>query len=403
MALTSVEEATARVLAGAARLDIETVAIADAAGRVLATDVIARRSQPPADMSAMDGYAVRGADVAVAPAHLTVIGESAAGRPFAGTVAAGEAVRIFTGAVMPQGADTVVIQEDTTRDGDRVSIAAPTAAGRNVREAGGDFAAGQLGLSAGRRLTGRDVMLAAAMDHGTLRVARRPRVAIIQTGDELALPGRGTGAPGEIVVSNVYGLADVARRAGAEVHDLGIVGDRMEAIRALVAKALDGTYDVVVSSGGASVGDHDLMAPALRAEGVDLHLHKIALRPGKPLMFGTKNAVRVLGLPGNPVSSHVCALLFLQPLLRALQGETAPGVRILPARLAVDLPANEARCHYMRAELAYTSDGMMVAPCRSQDSAMLDILSAANCLLIRRPDAPAARAGEPCEIVPFAD
>lgn len=404
MALMTVEDAIARVLADVGRLGTEDVAVGDAAGRVLAADVVARRTQPPADMSAMDGYAVRGADIAQTPARLAVIGESAAGRPFTGAVGAGEAVRIFTGAVVPEGADTVVIQENTTRDGDIVTTTAPTAALRNVRKKGCDFAEGRAGLGAGRRLSGRDIMLAAAMDHAALSVARRPRVALIQTGDELVLPGQGSGAPEEIVVSNAFGLANLARRAGAAVTDLGLVGDNLDAIRAAVARALSGEFDLLVTSGGASVGDHDLMAPALRAEGVDLHVHKIALRPGKPLMYGTRGAVRCLGLPGNPVSSHVCALVFLEPLVRALQGEVDPQPRTATARLAVDVPANDQRRDFMRATLACDPDGgLRVTPSFSQDSAMLSVLAAADCLLVRPPFAPAGKAGDACEIIPFTD
>ncbi len=404
MALMSVEEALSRVTASAAVLGIENVPVGQAVGRVLADDLVARRSQPPADMSAMDGYAVRGTDIAETPARLTVIGESAAGRPFAGTVGPGQAVRIFTGAVVPEGADTVVVQENTARDGDAVTTTAPTAALRNVRKRGCDFTEGRAGLSAGRRLTGRDVMLAAAMNHATVPVARRPRVALIQTGDELVLPGHATGALSEVVVSNAFGLAALARRAGAEVTDLGLVGDDLEAIRAVVAGALGGAFDLLVSSGGASVGDHDLMAPALRAEGVELFVHKIALRPGKPLMFGSREGVRCLGLPGNPVSSHVCALLFLEPLVRAMQGDSAAAAATAPARLAVAVPANDMRRDFMRARMAHDPDGSVrVTPFASQDSAMLSVLSAADCLLVRPPFAPAGQAGDPCEIIPFQD
>lgn len=404
MALMSVEEAIGLVIGEVQALGTEEVPVAAAAGRVLAQDLPARRTQPPADMSAMDGYAVRGVDIAQTPARLRVIGESAAGRPFAGQVGAGEAVRIFTGAVVPEGADTVVIQENTTREGDIVTTTAPTAALRNVRLKGCDFSAGTPGLTAGRRLSGRDIMLAAAMDHAMLPVTRRPRVALIQTGDELVLPGQGTGKDSEIVVSNAFGLAALARSAGADVTDLGLVGDDLSAIRAVLARALSGEFDLLVSSGGASVGDHDLMGPALRAEGVDLSVHKIALRPGKPLMYGSKGHVRVLGLPGNPVSSHVCAMVFLMPLVRALQGDRLPGPLTAPARLAVDVPANDTRRDFMRARMDRAADGSVhVTPFTSQDSAMLSVLAAADCLLIRAPFAPAAKAGDPCEIIPFED
>lgn len=404
MALMTVEEATSLITSGVTALGLEDVPVQASAGRVLARDLAARRTQPPADMSAMDGYAVRGADIAETPARLTVIGESAAGRPYPGTVGAGQAVRIFTGAVVPEGADTVVIQENVSREGDTITTTASTAALRNVRKRGCDFSESTPGLLAGRRLTGRDIMLAAAMDHATVPVARRPRVALLQTGDELVLPGQGTGNDSEIVVSNAFGLAELARRAGADVTDLGLIKDDLAAIRAVVGRALSGEFDLVVSSGGASVGDHDLMAPALKAEGVDLSVHKIALRPGKPLMFGHRGDVRVLGLPGNPVSSHVCGMIYLVPLIRALQGDSRPGPVPVPARLAADLPPNDVRRDFMRATLERRADGSIHAiPCASQDSAMLSILSAADCLLVRPPFAPAGRVGDPCEIIPFED
>ncbi|MEP9353425.1 gephyrin-like molybdotransferase Glp [Xanthobacter sp. KR7-65] len=404
MALMSVEEASALITQGVTALGTEEVSVSAAAGRVLAQDLVARRTQPPADMSAMDGYAVRSADIATTPSTLTVIGESAAGRPFGGALGPGQAVRIFTGAVVPEGADTVVIQENVARTGDTITTTSLTAALRNVRKRGSDFAAGTPGLTAGRRMTGRDMMLAAAMDHAVVPVARRPRMALLQTGDELVLPGQGTGADSEIVVSNAFGLAALARRAGADVTDLGVLKDDLATIRATIARALSGEFDIVVSSGGASVGDHDLMAPALKAEGVELFVHKIALRPGKPLMFGHRGTVRVLGLPGNPVSSHVCGMIFLAPLLRALQGDAAPGPLTAPARLAAELPANDARRDFMRAKIERRPDGSVhVTPSASQDSAMLGILADADCLLVRPPYAPAGRVGDPCEIIPFDD
>ncbi|MEW6256371.1 MAG: gephyrin-like molybdotransferase Glp [Pseudomonadota bacterium] len=403
MALMPVDDARALVLASAAPLPAEPVAIADAVGRVLADDLIARRSQPVADMSAMDGYAVRAADIAALPADLAVIGESAAGRPFAGPVAPGAAARIFTGALVPDGADTVVIQENTTREGQRVRVVHPTEPGRNIRKAGFDFAAGAPLLPAGRRLDARAVMLAAAADHGTLAVRRRPRVAILQTGDELVRPGSGTKDPAAVIVSNVYGIAALARAAGAEVTDLGLVGDTMAATEAAVAGALAQGFDVLVTSGGASVGEHDLMAPALRAQGIDLSVHKIALRPGKPLMFGARGEMRVLGLPGNPVSAYVCALLFLVPLLNALQGAPAE-LALLPARLGADVKANDQRRDYMRATLITAPDGGRVAtPLPSQDSAMLSALYRADGLLIREAGAPAGTAGDLCKVLPFLD
>lgn len=404
MALMPVEEALNQIVSTASVLEMELVPVGEAVGRVLAHDVVAKRSQPPADMSAMDGYAVCGVDTERPEVTLRVIGEAAAGRPFPGKVSPGEAVRIFTGGVLPQGADTVVIQEDTTRDGDSVTTTAKTTCGQNVRLMGCDFREGAPGLKAGRRLTGRDIMLAAAMNHATLPVARRPRVALMQTGDELVLPGQGSGAESEVVVSNVFGLAALARQLGAEVTDLGIVPDRMDATREAVARGVSGEFDLLVTTGGASVGDHDLVAPALRAEGVDLQIHKIALRPGKPLMFGTRGNVLCLGLPGNPVSSHVCSVLFMVPILRAMQGEETEMMPTVPARLAKALPANGPRRDFMRATTARQEDGsLLVTPASLQDSSMLVILARADCLLVRPPNAPAADAGETCEILPLGD
>lgn len=401
MALMPVDEALALILASAMPLAPENVSIAEAEGRVLAQDLIARRSQPVADMSAMDGYAVRAADIAALPADLDVIGESAAGRPFTGPIGPGAAARIFTGALVPAGADTVVIQENTTREGQRVRVIHPTEPGRNIRKAGFDFASGSVLLPAGRRLDPRAVMLAAAADHGSVAVRRRPRVAILQTGDELVRPGGGTKNPAAVIVSNVYGIAALARAAGAEVTDLGLVGDSLSATQEAVAGALAGGFDILVTSGGASVGEHDLMAPALRAEGIDLSVHKIALRPGKPLMFGARGEMRVLGLPGNPVSAYVCSLLFLVPLLNALQGAPA-ALPLVPARLGAELKANDHRRDYMRATLTFAPDGSRIAtPLKSQDSAMLSALSAADGLLIRAPGAPVGKVGDPCEVLPF--
>ena len=400
--LMPVEEALALVTHDVSILPAETVAIAAAAGRVLAAPLEARRSQPTADMSAMDGYAF-GYPIS-SPLHdqWTVIGESAAGRPFAGEVAPGEAVRIFTGAVLPAGTDTVAIQENIAREGEVIRLTAPVTRGRNVRLTGFDFRAGALLLPQGRRLSGRDVMLAAAADHASVPVVRRPPVGIIQTGDELVPPGAGTGAVSEVVVSNVYGIAALAEEAGAEVHDLGLVRDTMEETRAAIRRAFDLGLDVLVSSGGASVGEHDLMAPALEAEGVTLSVHKIALRPGKPLMFGVRANQRVLGLPGNPVSAYVCTLLFLLPLLRALQGEGGPSLQTVPARLAVPMPQNDRRMDFIRARLARDADGIsLVTPLPIQDSGMLTALAEADCLLIRPALAPAAAAGAPCQIIPL--
>src|ERR1041385_5327873 len=320
MALLPVADALAQVLDGVAPLPAERVPLAEAEGRVLADDIAALRTQPPEDVSAMDGYAVRAEDVAT-PARLKLIGEVAAGRPFAGTIRKGEAARIFTGGVLPVGSDTVVIQENTTREGDTVIVSTQAARGRNVRTAGLDFRKGDVRLKAGRRLTGRDVARAAAMNHATLPVHRRPTIAVVATGDELVAPGTAPG-PGQIVYSNVFALAAIARREGADVIDLGILPDRLDETVAGVRRARDLGADVLVTAGGASVGEYDLVQPALAAEGLALSFWKIAVRPGKPMLSGKLGAMRVLGLPGNPVSAYVCSVLFLAPLIRRLSGRT---------------------------------------------------------------------------------
>ena len=398
MALMSVAEALSRVLADAAPLPAERVPLDDALGRVLTEDVAALRTQPPASVSAMDGYAVRGADVAGAPVALTVIGEVAAGHPFDGTVRAGEAARIFTGGLMPEGTDTVVIQEHTARDGNRVTVEKPTAPGRNVRRKGLDFAQGQVLLKKGRRLTGRDLMLAAAMNHPGVPVHRRPKVAIVGTGDELVPPG-GTLAPGQIVFSNGYALSALVRSEGAAVNDLGIAHDKIDAIVAKVRAARDWGADVLVTTGGASVGEHDLVQRALAAEGLDLSFWRVALRPGRPMMHGKLGGMQVLGVPGNPVSSYVCSFLFLVPLIRVLAGRSDIEPAPQAARLGRDLPANDERQDYLRASLVDGPDGPVATPLTAQDSSQMALLAQAECLLIREPHAPAAPAGSPCVIL----
>jgi molybdopterin molybdotransferase len=399
MALLPVADALARVLDGAQALPAERVALDGAEGRILAEDVAALRTQPPDDVSAMDGYAVRAADVAAAPARLRLIGEVAAGRPFAGSVGPGQAARIFTGGVLPAGSDTVVIQELTERDGDTVVVAKPTTRGRNVRLAGLDFRKGHVGLRAGRRLSGRDLSLAAAMNHPAVPVHRRPKIAIVATGDELVPPGSEPG-PGQIVYSNVFALAALARREGADVIDLGILPDRLEETIAGVRRARELGADVLLTAGGASVGDYDLVQPALAAEGLALSFWKVALRPGKPLLSGKLGAMRVLGLPGNPVSAYVCSVLFLVPLIRRLSGRADLALPVESGVLGRALPANDERADYLRASLAYGGDGEAVAtPFPVQDSSMLVPLAAADCLVVREPFAPAAPAGSPCAFV----
>jgi molybdopterin molybdotransferase len=397
-----VAEALARVLAEAEPLPAEAAPLVDACGRVLAGDVTALRTQPPADVSAMDGYAVRAADVAKAPVRLALIGEVAAGHPFEGAIRPGEAARIFTGGVLPPGADTIVIQENAVREGDTVVIAESASKGKHVRVRGLDFERGSVLLARGHRLTDRDLALAAAMNHPTLPVHRRAKVAVLATGDELVMPGTTPGF-GEIVYSNGYATMALARHEGCEVVDLGIVPDRLPETVAGVRRARDIGADILVTSGGASVGDYDLVQKALAAEGLALSFWKVALRPGRPMMHGRLGAMHVLGLPGNPVSSYVCAVLFLVPLMRRLvgRGDIAPTLDV--ARLGCDLPANDERADYLRATLAPGPDGMSVAtPAAEQDSSMLTRLAGADCLLVRQPHAPAARAGEPCTIIKLA-
>ena len=400
MSLLPVDEAVGQIVAGVAPLAAETVPLDDAFGRTLAVPLAAKRDQPPFPASAMDGYAVRAADARVG-ARLKVIGASAAGHRFAGKVSVGEAVRIFTGAPLPDGADAVLIQEDADAgDGTVVPREAP-APGQHIRPAGMDFRAGEPLLDAGRVLGIRESALAAAMGHATVAVRRRPFVAIVATGDEL-VPPSATPGPDQIVASNGFGLAAFVRVAGGVPADLGIVPDDLGAIEAAVGRAAALPADVLVTLGGASVGDHDLVRAALGAKGMTLDFWRVAMRPGKPLMSGRIGAMRVLGLPGNPVSSFVGALLFLRPLVAALLGQpvTDPSV---PAVTGSSLPANDGvRQDYVRAVLRRDASGRPVAtPSGRQDSSALATLTAADCLLIRPPHAPAAGAGEPCRIIPL--
>lgn len=399
MALLSVADAMARVLDAASPLGTETISVGEATGRVLAGNLRALRTQPPADVSAMDGYAVRGVDVASAPVTLRVTGEVAAGRPFEGHVGPGEAVRIFTGGVIPEGADTVVIQEVTQRDGDVVVISKAAASGTFVRRRGLDFSEGEVLLTRGRRLSARDTALAAALNHGQLTVYRRPRVAVMSTGDELVSPGSPL-APGQIVSSNGLSLCALVAGEGSEAEDFGIVRDTMEETVTAIRKARASDADILVTTGGASVGDYDLIQPALAAEGLALSFWKVAVRPGKPLLSGRLGAMRVLGVPGNPVSAFVCGLLFLVPLVRALSGRADVEPVPEPAILGRDLPENDERADYLRAELAQDSQGRCIAtPFPLQDSSMMVPLAKADCLLIRPPFAPAAEAGSACTIL----
>jgi molybdopterin molybdotransferase len=399
VALMPVADALAAVLAGAEPLPEEMVALDAAYHRVLARDLAALRTQPPNAMSAMDGYAVRAADAGQIGARLKVIGEVAAGRPFETRLGAGEAVRIFTGGVIPEGADAVVIQEDTAVEGDRIAISEAAVPGRHIRPAGIDFRKGEVLLAGATRLSDRDLSLAASMNYPELAVRRRPRVALLATGDELVMPGT-TPGPGQIVYSNGYALRALARAEGAETIDLGIAADTVESTTAGIRRARDSGADILITTGGASVGDHDLVKRSLEAEGVAMAFWRIAMRPGKPMMHGRLGAMRVIGLPGNPVSSYVCSVLFLVPLIRALSGRT--GIHHVPetALLGRDLAANDLREDYLRARLAVREDGALIAtPVNRQDSSLLANLALSQALVIRAPFAPAAAAGSSCSIL----
>lgn len=389
--LIPVDEAVGRILAAFTPLPAETVSLAEAVGRTLAEDVVARVTQPPADVSAMDGYAVRASDVATVPCRLRVIGEAPAGGAYDGIVGPGETVRIFTGGPVPAGADAIVIQEDTVRHGDEVEVRESAPPGRYIRPAGLDFAVGTTGLRAGRCLTPRDIGLAAAMNVPWLSVRRRPRVAILASGDEIVLPGDTIG-PNQIVSSNSWSLAAfVAANGGTPMH-LGIAPDNEQAVRDLAAAAAGA--DILVTTGGASVGDHDLVQSALGAAGLELDFWRIAMRPGKPLMFGRLGAVPLLGLPGNPVSSMVCALIFLAPVLARMAGrDVTPPLE--SGRLGRALGANDRRQDYLRATLERTADGHFIAtPFEKQDSSMLSRLAQADCLVVRPPFEAPKEAGD---------
>jgi len=398
--LLGVEEALLRVLACVeAPAPVEDVPLSDATGRTLARDIAALRTQPPFANSAMDGYAVRTAD-ARAGAQLAVIGESAAGRAFAGRMSAGQAVRIFTGAPLPDGADAVLMQENGEREGDALLCREAVSPYENVRHEGVDFRAGEPLLLAGRRLTPRDVGLAAAANHASLPVHRRPKIAILATGDELVPPGAPIG-PAQIVSSNNFVTKGVVEAAGGVAVDLGLArDDRAELARAM-ARA-EGC-DVLVTLGGASVGDYDLVQEVLKSEGLALDFWRIAMRPGKPLMLGRLNRRIVLGLPGNPTSSYVCAVLFLRPLLRAMLGDLEAGADpTVFAVLGTDVGPNGARQDYVRSAMSWGADGILrVHPEGDQDSSLVGVLARARALLVRPPHAPAAAKGAPCRAIPL--
>lgn len=383
--MISVAEALDKVFALCSPLDVETVPLRHAHGRVLAKNAVAKRDQPPFASSAMDGYGVLDLDVPVG-AQFTVIGESAAGHGFDGTLTKGCAIRIFTGAPVPAGVTRVIIQEDVTREGDVITVTEPLSANTNIRPLGGDFRVGDQ-VTAPRRLSAQDVALLAAMNIPDVRVSRRPVVALIATGDELVMPGE-TPGPSQIIASNSFGLAAMIEEAGGIARMLPIAPDNETALRATFELA--NGADVIVSIGGASVGDHDLVGKVAADMGLDRAFYKVAMRPGKPLMAGRLNGALMIGLPGNPVSSLVTAKLFLIPALCAMQGLPAAPAPHHKAPLLQDISSNGPRAHYMRAR--FETGG--IRPFERQDSSLMSILSSANVLLVRPPLDPARIAGE---------
>jgi len=400
MSLLPVADALDRLLSAAKPTQrTETVSLHDAEGRVLAEDVAARLTQPPFDNSAMDGYAVRHADIAALGSILKVVGTSAAGHAFEGTAGPGDAVRIFTGAPLPAFADTVLLQEDAEKlDDGRIRTTFMTPKGRHIRPRGQDFSEGDVLLKAGDALDSGRLTVAAAMNHAELTVYARPRIAVLATGDELVTPGTSPGTS-QIIASNTYGVSAIARASGAEIIDLGIVGDDKKAILEAVQRALALDIDVLVTLGGASVGDFDLVQPVLGEAGMELDFWRIAMRPGKPLMVGRLGDIQIVGLPGNPVSSLVCALLFLEPLTRRLARLPAKD-RVYKAVAAVPVKENDHRQDYVRARIARGPDGeLRVTPFDKQDSSMMRIFAESEGLLIRPPNAPAIEAGSPCDVL----
>ncbi|KQQ72567.1 molybdenum cofactor biosynthesis protein MoaA [Rhizobium sp. Leaf321] len=399
-ALLPVADARSRLLSAARPIDdIVNVPLGEADGRVLAVDLAARLTQPPFDASAMDGYAVRAEDASAVGTELSVIGTASAGHAFEGIVGPGETVRIFTGAPLPQGADSVLIQEDAERIADdRIRTAFAVVEGRHVRPRGQDFAEGEIVLKSGTVLDFAHLTVAAAMNHPTLGIYRRPRVAILATGDELVVPG-GAPATAQIIASNTFGVAALVRSSGGEVLDLGIVKDNQADIAAAVARAQLEKADVLVTLGGASVGDHDLVQSTLKAAGMELDFWRIAMRPGKPLMVGSLDGMHVLGLPGNPVASLVTSLLFLEPLLRKLAHLSERNREVMGVT-AEPIKANDQRQDYVRASVTRDAAGNLVAKAfGKQDSSMMKIFSRSDGLIVRPPHALELAAGAPCPIL----
>jgi molybdopterin molybdotransferase len=400
--LLPVAEAQQRIIDAVGPLPAEQISLADGLGRVLAGEVASRRDQPPMAMSAMDGYAVRAADVASLPATLNVVGYAPAGHAFDGSVGPGEAVRIFTGAPVPDGADTIVIQENTEQSDKIVRVVDGTApVDRYIRPAGLDFATGDVLLPRGKVLTARDVGLSAAMNVPWLSVHRKPRISILATGDEIVMPGDPIGRD-QIVSSNALSLAAFITAQGGTPLDLGIAPDEKDGLRALAAGARGS--DILVTTGGASVGDHDLVQSVLGDIGLKVDFWRIAMRPGKPLMFGRIDGTFLIGLPGNPVSSLVCAIMFLAPAIRKMLGVENLLPEIGTARLGSDLPENDEREDYLRASLTRDENGDLIAtPYDKQDSSMFATIARADALVIRKPFIKAAMAGSPVQYIPLKD
>ncbi|MBV8189679.1 MAG: molybdopterin molybdotransferase MoeA [Alphaproteobacteria bacterium] len=395
--MLSVRDAHARVIAAFEPLPAEMVSIADATGRVLAEAPAARLTQPPSDLSAMDGYAVRAEDVPAAPITLRLVGQAPAGGSYDHALKAGETVRIFTGGPLPMGADSIVIQEDTKAEGEAITILEAPRIGRHIRKAGLDFAEGKQPVGAGRRLTARDVALLAAMNIPWLSVHRRPRVAILSTGDELVMPGEPVGR-NRIVSSSGIAVAALVRAWGGDPLLFDIARDDASLIQQRIAAGTQ--HDLLITLGGASVGDHDLVQAALKAQGFTMDFWRIAMRPGKPLMFAAKDRARVLGLPGNPVSTMVCSLLFVKPALERMLGQHGDLVATTQAKLARGLKQNDTREDYMRAKLGRDSDGALtVDPHPVQDSSMLSVLAWSDALLVRPAYDPPRNAGDTVQVI----
>lgn len=399
MSLLPVDDAIAAILKRVPAPQGETVPLQEAAGRVLFAPIIATHDQPPFNASAMDGYALRAADI-VDGHNLSVIGTSQAGAGFAGTVGPGEAVRIFTGAPVPEGADTVIMQEEAVVNGSMVRFTVPARRGHSVRPRGNDFATGQPLVAPGARLGPMHLAVAAAANMGELSVAKRPRIALLATGDELVLPGAELG-PDQIVASNSFGLAPLLAPYAETVSDHGIARDDRSALRSKLVEIFAGEPDILVTTGGASVGDHDIVQEILLELGVTLDFWRINMRPGKPLMFGMRGKTLIFGLPGNPVSAMVTALVFIRPALRKWLGYAEPTRWHLP--LASATPPNTARRHFMRARLVHTTTGPVLEPISQTDSGHTSSLAAADMLIIQPENDPGQPAGTIVEAMPIDD